>query len=324
MDKAFTSENKTTSFRCDITFSMPHVFIIIVNWNGKKDTIACLSSLKRLNTKGIQVDIIVVDNGSSDDSIEVIRKKFPEVFVHESGENLGFTGGNNVGISLALQHGANYVWLLNNDTLADKEALQSLLSAFTDDRVGISGSKIYFAAGREYHKDKYKASERGKVLWYAGGLIDWNNMYASHRGVDEVDNGQYDQIEEAPFVTGCSMMIKTKVFDSIDKFNDTYYLYLEDLDFCLRAQKAGFHTLYIPSSIIWHVNAGSSGGPGSKLHEYYLTRNRLLIALRFAPIRTKLALLRESVRFFLHGTSIQKKAVTDFMLGKWGNQPYDA
>ncbi len=302
---------------------MPHVFILIVNWNGKDDTIHCLSSLKSLNTKGIKLSIIVVDNGSSDGSIEIIKKKFPSVIVYEAQENLGFTGGNNVGISLAIQKGADYVWLLNNDTFVDKESLQALLGAFVGERVGIAGSKIYFAAGREYYKEKYNASELGKVLWYAGGLIDWNNMYASHRGVDEVDAGQYNNVGETPFVTGCSMFIKSSVFHAIGKFDDRYYLYLEDLDFCLRAQKAGFRTVYIPSSKIWHVNAGSSGGPGSKLHEYYLTRNRFLVGLRFAPIRTKFALLREGIRFFFQGTPTQKKAVMDFVFGKLGSQPYD-
>ena len=291
---------------------MPHVFILIINWNGKKDTIHCLSSLKRLNTKGIKLSIIVVDNGSSDDSVEVIKKKFPSVIVYEAQKNLGFTGGNNVGIFLALQKGADYVWLLNNDTFVDKESLQALLGVFADEIIGIAGSKIYFAAGREYHKEKYNASELGKVLWYAGGLIDWNNMYASHRGVDEVDVAQYDNAGETSFVTGCSMFIKGVVFHAIGMFDDRYYLYLEDLDFCLRAQKAGFRTVYMPSSKIWHVNAGSSGGPGSKLHEYYLTRNRLLVGLRFAPIRTKFALLREGIRFFFSGNSYTKKSSDGF------------
>ncbi len=302
---------------------MPHVFIIIVNWNGKEDTIHCLSSLKGLNIKNIKLSTVIVDNGSLDDSVEVIRKKFPSVIVYEAQENLGFTGGNNIGISIALQKGADYVWFLNNDTLVDKESLQALLGTFADERVGIAGSKIYFAPGREYHKDKYEASDRGKVLWFAGGLIDWNNMYASHRGVDEVDVGQYDNTEETPFITGCSMLTKTTVINNIGKFDDAFYLYLEDLDFCLRAQKEGFRTIYVPSSKIWHVNAGSSGCPGSKLHEYYLTRNRFLVGLRFAPIRTKFALLREGMRFFFQGTPIQKKAVMNFVFGKLGSQAYD-
>lgn len=302
---------------------MPHVFIIIVNWNGKEDTINCLSSLKRLYTEEIELNIIVVDNGSSDGSAKVIRKKFPSVIVHESRENLGFSGGNNIGIDLALQKGADYIWLLNNDTVVDKDSLSELLKPFNDETIGVAGSKIYFASGREYHKDRYNEKEHGKVLWYAGGLIDWDNLYASHRGVDEVDNGQYDKTGETPFVTGCSMFMRTTVIDDVGKFDDAYYLYLEDLDFCLRVQRAGYKTMFVPFSKVWHVNAGSSGGPGSKLHEYYQTRNRLLLGYRFAPVRTKVALLRESLRFFIQGTSMQKKAVADFFRGKLGKQSYE-
>ncbi len=301
---------------------MTKVGIIITNWNGKKDTLACLSSLQKLKISGSK-EIIVVDNGSTDDSVSTIRAKFPHVIVLELGKNLGFTGGNNAGIGLALEHEMDFIWLLNNDTLVDKASSEELFRAFVDKKVGVAGSKIYFAAGREYHKDRYKETDRGKILWYAGGLIDWHNMYASHRGVDEVDRGQYDVMEKTPFVTGCSMMIRASVLADIGMFDDAYYLYMEDLDFCLRAQRAGYMTMYVPSSKVWHVNAGSSGGPGSLLHEYYQTRNRLLLGLRFAPMRTKIALIREALRFFIHGTSIQRKAVTDFFLGKLGNQPYE-
>lgn len=303
---------------------MPVIAIIIVNWNGKKDTLHCLSSLKKLSTREYMKEIVVVDNGSSDGSVKEIRRHFPEIHIIETEKNLGFTGGNNIGMTWALEHGVDFVWLLNNDTLVDSQAMTELVKFFDDQRVGIAGSKIYFAPGHEYHKERYKPSERGNVLWYAGGRIDWNNMYASHRGVDEVDHGQFDLAEETPFVTGCSMMIKTSVLRAIGTFDDLYYLYLEDLDFCLRAQRAGYKTMFIPSSKIWHVNAGSSGGPGSRLHEYYQTRNRLLLGLRYAPIRTKIALLRQAFWFLARGNILQKKAVRDFFLRRLGNQSYEA
>lgn len=297
---------------------MPQIAIVIINWNGKKDTLNCLASLNKLVTSGFTKSVIVVDNGSSDGVVEEIRKNFPDVHIIETKENLGFTGGNNFGMSYALQSGHNYIWLLNNDTIVDAHALISLIKVFDDPRVGIAGSKIYFAPGREYHKDQYKTSERGHILWYAGGIIDWDNIYARHRGVDEVDRGQYDKTEETAFVTGCSMMIKKEVMQKVGMFDNRYYLYLEDVDLCLRAKRNHYKTVYVPSSKIWHVNAGSSGGPGSKLHQYYLTRNRLLLGMRFAPLRTKVALLREALRFFTHGTPTEKKAVVDFFLGRLG------
>jgi GT2 family glycosyltransferase len=296
--------------------SKKKVAVIIINWNGWKDTLDCLSSLKKISTAYAEISVIVVDNGSTNESVPVIRKKFPSVTVLETGKNLGFTGGNNAGIRYAMSHGSDFVWLLNNDTVVDPGVL-SFVSTFDDPSVGIAGSKIYFVPGREFHHDRYKEDERGKVIWYAGGKIDWNNMYASHRGVDEVDRGQYDKITETPFVTGCSMIIRREVIAKIGLLDDRYYLYLEDLDYCLRAVRAGYKLLYVPSSVLWHVNAGSSSRPGNPLHEYYLTRNRLLIGFRYASFRTKFALLREAFRF---RSPVRRKAVFDWMTGRFGNR----
>ncbi len=292
------------------------VFVIIVNWNGKKDTEVCLSSLEKIEKRHVDLRVVVVDNGSSDDSVKAIKKKYPKVTVLPTGRNLGFTGGNNVGITHALKDQADFVWLLNNDTFVDPHVL-NVLKAFDDPNTGICGSKIYFAPGHEFHADRYKKDELGRVFWYAGGLIDWDNMYASHRGVDEVDHGQYDGQEQTPFVTGCSMMIRASVFDRVGMLDDRYYLYLEDLDFCLRAKKAGFSLRYVPSSVLWHVNAGSSGRPGNPLHEYYFTRNRLLLGFRYAPIRTKIALFRQALGFT---SKIRRKAFMDWMFGRFGNR----
>src|SRR3989344_4257922 len=211
---------------------MKKVSIVIVNWNGIIQTRQCLRSLG------------------------TIRKEFSDVVALPQESNRGFTGGNNAGIDYPLEHGANYVWLLNNDTEVDKQSLTAIIHAEAD----IVGSKIYFAPGFEYHKDRYKESERGRVIWYAGGIIDWQNMYASHRGVDEVDHGQYDVRVETDFVTGCSMMVRSEVFKRIGLFDERYYLYLEDVDLSLRAQKGGFRLIYEPVSVVWHKNAGSSGG----------------------------------------------------------------
>ncbi len=299
---------------------MHRVAVIIVNWNGLEDTLTCLSSLAKLNTEDFKVDIIVVDNGSTDDSVRVIQKKFPKVTMLLSVENFGFTGGNNRGIWYARGLGYDYIWLLNNDTTVDANALRELATVLASDGVGIAGSKIYFAPGKEFHTNRYKDEERGNVLWYAGGLIDWGNMYASHRGVDEVDHGQYDKSQETEFITGCSMMIKREVFEHIGVLDDRYFLYLEDLDFSLRAKRAGYRLMYTPASHIWHSNAGSTDGAGSRLHEYYQTRNRILAGFHYAPLRTRLALFRESLRFLMLGTKTQKAAVKDAFSQNFGKQ----
>lgn len=300
-----------------LPINMTNISIILVNWNGKKDTLECLVSLGKLKVKSLKSKVIVVDNGSTDNSVEVIREKFSDIEVIETGKNLGFAGGNNVGIRKALEDGADFVWLLNNDTSVDENALVALLEACKDPRVGIAGSKIYFAPENEFHKERYQKQEQGKVLWYAGGLIDWQNMYASHRGVDEVDTGQYDTVVETPFVTGCSMMVKKQVFEKVGLLDEKLFAYLEDLDFCLRAKQVGYTLFYEPQSKLWHKNAGSSGA-GSELHQYYMTRNRLLVGMRYASLWTKFALIREAMRFVLKGPSIYRKAVIDAMIGKWG------
>lgn len=298
---------------------MKNIALVIVNWNGFADTALCLASVKRLQKKGVNLETIIVDNGSKDDSVAKISKEFPWVTMLVLPENLGFTGGNNTGMKYAMGRGADYIWLLNNDTIVDPQALK-LADVFRDANVGVAGSKIFFAPGHEFHKNRYTKNELGKVFWYAGGLVDWANMYASHRGVDEVDVGQFDAPTDTPFVTGCSMMIRREVIELVGYLDDNYYLYLEDLDYCLRAARAGYRLVYNPTSVIWHVNAGSSGGAGNPIHDYYITRNRLRVGLRYAPMRTKVALIREAWRF-IWGTNHEKRqAVFDALRGKWGKQ----
>ncbi len=299
---------------------MKKIVLVIVNWNGYIDTQKCLASITKLRIpENTSLETIIVDNGSTDISVQRLSNGFPWATILTLDENLGFTGGNNIGIQYAMKSGADYIWLLNNDTVVHQNAL-SLIDAFKDPTVGIAGSKIYFAPGHEFYASRYKKSQRGKVFWFAGGLIDWENMYASHKGVDEVDSGQYDQIVDTPFVTGCSMMIKREVVDRIGLLDDRFYLYLEDLDFGLRAKSQGFTLVYYPNSVIWHINAGSSGGVGNEIHDYYITRNRLWIGMKYAPIRTKFALFREAFRFLSERNTTKKMAVVDFFLHKWGKQ----
>lgn len=304
------------------------VSLVIVNWNGRNDTLECLQSLAKLETDEVKVRIIVVENGSTNKSLSISEQDLQNIKsdstidleLVESKKNLGFSGGNNLGIERSLKLGSAYVLLLNNDTIVAAGLLQQLLStSAADPQVGVIGPKIYFAPGFEFHQDRYTQSERGKVIWYAGGVIDWANMLAYHRGVDEVDEGQYNRRQKTDFVSGCCMLVRAEVFRKVGMLDDQLFLYLEDLDFCLRAKKAGFKLIYDPEAFIWHKNASSTERPGSDLHQYYQTRNRLIIGMRYAPWRTKFALLRESLRFFKEGW-VRKKAVVDFYLHRWGRQ----
>ena len=296
-----------------------NIFIVILNFNGEKDTVECLTSIRQLLTKNYQLSTIVVDNGSKEKL--VVSSK--ELVVIRNIDNLGFAGGNNVGIQYALENKADYIVILNNDTLVDKNLVDELVKVSqSDETIGIVVPKIYFAKGFEFHKSRYKKDQLGKVIWYAGGIIDWGNVIGKHRGVDDVDSGQYEKEGETDFASGCCMMIKRSVFEKIGMLDNKYFLYYEDSDFSLRAKKAGFKIVFAPKAVLWHKNAGSAGGSGSSRQDYYITRNRLLFGMRYAPLRSKLALLRESLGLLVNGRPWQKRGVIDFYLGRLGKGSY--
>lgn len=300
--------------------NFPIVYIIVLNWNRSDDTIACLDSLSHLNIKDFKLFVTLVDNGSTNDCIESIKRfktgKY-NINIIENQSNLGFAEGNNVGIEYALKNNADYVFILNNDTLVDKDIINKLLKAadrYKD--AGIFTPKIYFAKGFEFHK-KYKKNELGKVIWSAGGQIDWNNVYGENAGVDEVDNGQFGKNRETDFATGAAMFVRSEVFKKYGLFDERYFMYFEDVDLCFRYKRSGGKIIYVGSAILWHKVAQSSG-IGSDLNDYYITRNRLLFGMGYAPLRTKLALYKESVKFLMYGRPMQKKGVLDFYTAKFG------
>ncbi len=302
---------------------MKQIFVVILNWNGKENTIACLESISRLDTSSFSLTVIVVDNASTDDSIPVIKKSFPKTIVLKNPENIGFGEGMNTGILYSVDNHADYVLLLNNDTVVDKHLLVELLSVMESDKtIGVVAPKIYFEKGYEFDKSRYKKEELGKVFWYAGGLMDWNNVIGSHRGVDAVDVGQYETIKETDFASGCCMLVKTDVFTTVGVFDRRYFLYYEDADLSERIKKAGRKVLFCPKGYLWHKNAGSAGGSGSSLQDYYITRNRLLFGMTYAPIRAKISLLRESISMFFSGRRWQKVGVKDFYFGRFGKGSY--
>ena len=298
--------------------------IVLVNYNQNEKTWDCLDSLSQVDKEGFSVEIFVVDNNSNP-PLENKDKEYKnlEIKVIRNGENLGFAQGSNVGIKQALENGDEYILILNNDTTLDKNFLIKLLKAFKDISVGIASPKIYFSKGREFHKDRYEEKDLGKVIWYAGGILDMGNVLASHRGVDEVDRGQFDKVIETDFATGCCMLVKKEVFEKIGLFDGKYFLYLEDLDFSQRAKRAGFKIVFEPSSIIWHYNAASTGGSGSNLQDYFIARNRMLFGMKYASLRTKLALIRESLSLAISGRKWQKVGIRDFYIGRFGKGSFN-
>lgn len=299
--------------------------IIIVNYNQAQLTTACLESLGKLVVpQDVKLHIIVVDNGSPQ-VYQLPRSvaSLHSVTILRSEPNLGFTGGNNMGIHAAIERfNSDFVWLLNNDTELDRQALTLLLNwAITHPSQGIISSKIYFYPASEFHKAAYSRSARGKILWYAGGSIDWRNVLCFHRGVDEVDQGQFAAQETSDFATGCSLLIRREVLEKIGLLNKDYFLYLEDVDWSLRCQQFGYQVGYCNQAVVWHKNAGSTGGSGSPTQTYYQTRNRFRLFAQYGSWRTRLTLIHLAWLIVTHGTATERLALRHALTGGFGKQP---
>ncbi|MBW7955728.1 glycosyltransferase family 2 protein [Patescibacteria group bacterium] len=263
---------------------MTSVAIIIVHFNTDDETKACLESLIDVKHKGISLSTFVIDNGSKNPLHVPERLLTKTTRIIRSDANLGFTNGNNLGISVAIREvEPDYILLLNNDTTVKPDFLEKLvLAAQAEPKLGMAVPKIYFYPGKEFHSKSYPAAERGRILWFAGGTIDWANLDAFHRGVDEIDRGQFDHTSSTEFATGCCILIPRAVLERVGTLDPRYFLYLEDVDWSQRVIHAGYDIKFVPESVVWHKNAGSSGGAGSPTHLYYQTRNRLFFFMKYA------------------------------------------
>lgn len=294
---------------------MKKISAVVVNYHREEVTRECIKSLVGMDKADFDFSIIVVDSQSQGKLI-----KGAEVIACR--QNTGFAGGANIGIKRALAEGAGYVFLINNDTLVKKDFLIKLFECIEKANADIATGKIYFAPGFEY-LGKYQKKDRGRVIWYAGGHINWNDIMGVHDGVDEVDppagEGRYDTQRPVEFISGCCMLIKKDVFAKIGFFDEKYFLYLEDLDFCWRAQKNGLALIYCPRAVMWHKNLGTKPGKDS-YQQYYYYRNRLLFGFKYSSFRTKAALIRESVRKLISGHALARRGVIDFYLGRFGEK----
>lgn len=305
---------------------MDKASIVILHYKGEDDTYGCVSSILSNHVNNSQFNIILVINSPIETNtrerknsfVSELKKDYPHLIIIENKENTGFGQGNNVGIQKALDLGSEYILLLNNDTLVSPDLLNKLIAyAKSDPEIGVVSPKIYFAKGFEYHKNKYCDEDLGKVIWYAGGIIDWDNIYASHRGVDEVDTNQYDEVTDTDFATGCAMLIKKSTIDKVGLFDGKYFLYFEDTDYSLKVKKFGMKIKYFPKTYLWHKNASSSGKPGSNIHIYYQNRNRLYFGFKYASLWTKKSLLIDSIKLAAKG-GVYTKSIFDYYVGKMG------
>lgn len=295
--------------------------IITVDYNNHKDTLDLINSAKNLQKGGAEIRWFIVDNASSSYLGKVLPEK-KNIEILQAGTNLGFSGGYNYGIKYALCWGSHFLLIINNDTLiTDPQLVIKLIAAFKKKRdAGIVSPKILFAPGYEYHRERYLPKELGKVIWWAGGSIDWDNVQTVHRGIDLVDQGQYNQLEKTQTVSGCCMMVKREVFEKVGLFDEKLFAYFEDTDFVLRAKKAGFES-YLQGRAYLHHKVSQTTGIGSPLADYLITRNRLYFGLKYAPLKNKKALVKHSLSLLLQGRPQQKEGVIAFFKGKMGSPP---
>ena len=288
---------------------------ITLHYKNLDDTLGLLTSLSACDLpKEHQVKIYVVDN-EGNKKLKKQIKQFPLAQLVVSGANLGFAAGNNLGFRQALADGYEVIVAINNDTYVDRDFIRHIIeSPITDTSVGAVGGLIYFAPGFEFKKD-YAQKDIGKVVWYAGGEFDWNNVLGSNGHVDEVDRGQFRAVEPTAFVTGALLITRADVLKKVGLFDEKYFMYLEDVDLCHRLKLAGYSVLFDPKIKLWHKVAQSSG-IGSSLNDYFITRNRLYFGAKYARPRTKFALLREAIKKLFLGTPTQKQAIKDFFMGK--------
>ncbi|MDO8497948.1 MAG: glycosyltransferase family 2 protein [bacterium] len=215
-------------------------------------------------------------------------------------ENKGYAHGINTGLKKAIYDGYTTFSIMNCDTILKNNFVKEVLRSLQEHPSSIVAGKIYYASGYEYHKTRYEDKDKGSVIWYAGGNIDQNHALTPHIGVDEVDKRQFDSFMPTSFVNGCLMCLDTKVIKTVGLWDESYFLYYEDADYCERAKIKDVPLFYNPNIVIWHKNAQSTGGPGSSLHLKYQRSSRLKFGLKYMPLRTKFHLVKNCILDFLY------------------------
>lgn len=252
------------------------VFVIILNWNKRDLLLDCLDSVIKSITS-YNINIIVVDNHSTDDSIQKVKENYPNAKLIVNSKNEGWSGGNNKGIRYALKNNADYIVLLNNDIVLDKNCLQRMiLKLEKDSSVDILGPKIY-----KFPKSKRTISNAGNYYnrHYFGILV----------GAGEKDAGRYNKDKELDFVAGV-VCARSNVYKKTGLFDEKYFLYFEDADFCERAKRKGFRCAYIHNAVQYHWESATNT-INSPLFTYYNTRNHLL----FVKKHFKKSLIKEII-----------------------------
>ena len=296
----------------------PLVITVILNTNRRADTLECLASLAQSTYPAHK--IIVLDNHSTDGSVQAIRAAWPAVEVVELQDNRGYAGNNNVGIALALQRGADWVFVLNEDTVVDVRCLDELVRVGqADERVGIVGPMVY-----HYHEPT--------VIQSAGGSFGpyWDSI---HIGRDEPDTGQIAQTRPVDWISGCGILVRRAVIEQVGMLDERYFYFWEETEWCLRAGRSGWQVVHAPQAKMWHKGVTRDHKPKPAV-TYYATRNRLLtLSKHHAPPRVRMHVWAGMARTLTSWTVKPRwrimrqhrdamwRGMVDFLRGRWGQMP---
>lgn len=240
---------------------VPAAWVVVLNWNGLAETLECLESLSRLRYGNVHA--VVVDNGSTGPEAEAIAARFPAVEVLRNSTNLGYAGGNNVGIRHALRQGAQYIWLVNNDAVVEEESLSALIAAAEHQpTVGLLSPVVY-----DYTP--------ARSIQFAGTIVD--HAAETHYTLRSIDEAR-DAAKRGPLgLWGTALLLKRQVVEQIGLLDERYFAYHEDMDYCLRALARRFDTLVVPEAAVFHKDGRALGSPASPIKEYLMVRNWYLL-----------------------------------------------
>ena len=223
-----------------------HIKILILNWNGQHLLKPCLDSIRKIDYSNYSV--VVIDNGSVDDSVKMVNENFPEVDILKLKDNYGFAGGYNRCFTQLRDEFFEFVLLLNNDTEIDSNILSSFIQAkekYGDNN--LYGGKIFY----KNHPEK---------IWYAGGNVNLKYAKISHRGIRQTDSEEYSKPMQTDYITGCCLFTSMEIMNQLNGFDELFNMYGEDVDLCLRAKAEGINCYYWPDAKLWHHVSASLGG----------------------------------------------------------------
>ncbi len=274
--------------------SQPQVTCVVLNWNGWRDTVDCLAALKECTYP--ELTVLVVDNGSTDNSVQKIQDAYPDLLLLQSTSNLGFAGGNNIGIRYALAHGAEYVWLLNNDTKPNPNALSGLVSKILEDStIGAAASICYYADAPH------------RIEAWAGARVNLWIGYGRNSTVPRADEWFHS-------LNGTSMLVSRAALEDAGLLDEVFFLYWEDTEFCLRLREKGWRLAAAPDSRVLHKVNASTGGNKLLLDRYQTASGLRLIRLH-SPAPLLASLLFLSIRFARRLTRLQFARCRSVWLG---------